>query len=279
MRTMRSKLVIFSDIDGTLLDHRTYSFELALGALSLLKSLRIPLVLTSSKTRAEIKELREELGNEDPFISENGCAIFIPLDYFADPFRYDRELNGYGVIELGAPHRKVREAIKSIARRAGARIRLFSEMPLEEIEKITGLEEAQVRLARQREYDEPFLLLDEKSGEIVREEIARIGLYHTEGSVFHHIMGGSDKGRAVEILTNLFLKEWGRVNTIGIGDSLNDLPMLLRVDIPVLVKKPQGEHDDRVVVDGLIKTEGIGPWGWNEALLRIIRDLGLTRRG
>jgi mannosyl-3-phosphoglycerate phosphatase len=55
------KLVIFTDLDGTLLDRNTYSFEPALPALHLIRQKDIPLILTSSKTRAEIEFCQAQL--------------------------------------------------------------------------------------------------------------------------------------------------------------------------------------------------------------------------
>ena len=64
--------IIFSDLDGTLLDHKTYTFDPALEALSIIKSRQIPLILSSSKTRAEIERIQSHLTLKDPFIFENG---------------------------------------------------------------------------------------------------------------------------------------------------------------------------------------------------------------
>ena len=75
-------LVVFSDLDGTLLDHDTYSFDAARPALERLRVDGVPLILCTSKTRAEIAPLRRALGNTHPFISENGGAVFIPAGYF-----------------------------------------------------------------------------------------------------------------------------------------------------------------------------------------------------
>ena len=87
--TTTRKLVIFTDLDGTLLDRNTYSFEPAQSTLHLIKQKNIPLVLSSSKTRAEIEFYRRRLENDHPFISENGGAVFIPRDYFSFQFSYD----------------------------------------------------------------------------------------------------------------------------------------------------------------------------------------------
>jgi len=69
-------LLIFSDLDATLLDHNTYSFQEALPALQLIRKRKIPLILSSSKTYNEMMVIRKELNNHDPFIYENGSGIY-----------------------------------------------------------------------------------------------------------------------------------------------------------------------------------------------------------
>src|SRR4030067_130990 len=97
------KTIIFTDLDGTLLHPRTYSYDEAKPALELIRKRHIPLVLCSSKTWAEIEAYRKRLDNRHPFIVENGGGIFIPEGYF--PFPVDGEArNGYRVIHLGTPY-------------------------------------------------------------------------------------------------------------------------------------------------------------------------------
>ncbi|RMG01121.1 MAG: mannosyl-3-phosphoglycerate phosphatase, partial [Nitrospirae bacterium] len=93
------KVIIFTDLDGTLLRADDYSFSEAKEALSLIKRRGIPLVIVSSKTRAEIEVYREKLGNTHPFVSENGGGVFIPLGYFENT---DGEMvDQYRLIRLG----------------------------------------------------------------------------------------------------------------------------------------------------------------------------------
>lgn len=106
------KLIIFTDLDGTLLDEE-YSWDKAKPALDLIKKLQIPLVICSSKTRNEIEEYRHPFGVNDPFISENGGAVFIPKDYFPFKFTYDKG-DSYFIIELGAPYREIRNRFEMI---------------------------------------------------------------------------------------------------------------------------------------------------------------------
>lgn len=70
--------VIFSDLDGTLLDSQAYSFQAAEPALLPLRKQGTPLVLCTSTTRAEVKVLRDRLHIRHPFTVENGGTIYIP---------------------------------------------------------------------------------------------------------------------------------------------------------------------------------------------------------
>ena len=74
--------IIFTDLDGTLLDHYSYSFEAAIPMLGKLEDLGIPVIPITSKTFAEVSRLRDQLNNRHPFIVENGAAIAIPKNYF-----------------------------------------------------------------------------------------------------------------------------------------------------------------------------------------------------
>ena len=56
-------LLVFTDLDGTLLDHETHSFKRALPAIKILKEKNIPLIFSTSKTRAEIEEVKPQLDN------------------------------------------------------------------------------------------------------------------------------------------------------------------------------------------------------------------------
>ena len=271
---MHKDFVIFTDLDGTLLDYGSYSFKAVLPALELIKSKNIPLVICTSKTRAEIEFYRKVLDNSDAFISENGGGIFIPEVYFSEDFKYDKQVDGYRVVELGTPYKVLVEALNSIKRETSLNIKGFSEMTISEVLKVSGLRSDLAELAKMREYDEPFLLYgDEKGAEYIKAEITRRGFKHTEGGIFHHIMGENDKGKAVKILIRLLKRKFSDLQTIGIGDSLNDLPMLEIVDIPILVKKPSGEYDSRIRLDNLILAGGTGPKGWNKVISNFFEKL------
>ncbi len=263
------KLVIFTDLDGTLLDNR-YSFEKALPALQLLKEKDIPLIICSSKTRKEIEYYRRRLDNHHPFISENGGGIFIPKDYFdfqIPKFKIE-ENEEYLIIRLGARYPDLRRAIKEL-QNEGFDIKGFGDMTVEELADIANMSIDEAMMAKERDFDEPFIFKgDDVKLKRLLESINAKGFNYTQGR-FHHIMGKSDKGNAVSILKDLYKEKFGDIKTVAIGDSPNDIPMLEKVNYPIIVQKPDGSYDQRITMRNLIKAGGIGPEGWNKAILDI----------
>ena len=262
---MRYNIIIFTDLDGTLLDLRTYSFDAALPALRMIADNDVPLILCSSKTRAEIEHYRKKLGNEHPFIAENGGALFIPEGYFAASFPYKEMRDGYHVIELGTPYATLRKALKNVEAEGGFRIKGFGDMTTESVMELTGLSRQEAELSRQREYDEPFVIEKGEEQEIIAA-IRKKGLQVAQAR-YLHLLGANDKGKAVTILKGLYRTARPDARAMALGDSPYDLPMLQIVDVPVLVRKPDGSYDQRVFFDRLQKADGIGPEGWNRAVI------------
>ncbi|MBP2029665.1 mannosyl-3-phosphoglycerate phosphatase [Methanohalophilus levihalophilus] len=262
--------VIFTDLDGTLIDHDTYSYNAAKPALAAIKENSIPLIFCTSKTRAELEEYVKEMELYHPFISENGGAIFIPEDYFDFDYLYSKKLKNYKVIELGTSYQLLRDVLTEIRESASLDVVGFGDMSDEEVSEDTGLALDSARLATKREYDEAFKLLDEDRADELRELIVSRGLNYTRGGRYWHLMGDNDKGKAVQKLTELFRKSDPDVKSVGLGDSQNDLPMLQAVDIPYLVQKPGEIHDSTISDSRINRVEGIGPVGWNRAILKLL---------
>jgi mannosyl-3-phosphoglycerate phosphatase len=258
--------IIFTDLDGTLLDSRTYSYERSLGEVNQLKENDIPIVFCSAKTRAEQEVYRRELGLFHPFIVENGGAVFIPRAYFPFSFDYHKTVDDLLVIELAIPRSRVRRLLAKIGNENDFLFKGFTDMSAAEVAATTGLNLESARLAQHREYDEPVEF--DPSGKGLSEFLAKLGeagLNWSCGGRLHHIIGGGGKGRAVEILTGLYRRMWGEIRTIGLGNGLNDLPFLSQVDMPVLVQKGDGSWED-MNLPRLRRVRGVGPEGWSRAI-------------
>lgn len=266
-------ILLFSDLDGTLLDSRTYSYDAARPALEAVARQGIPLVIVTSKTRAEVELWRRRLGNSDPFIVENGGAIYIPSGYF--PFRIQgaRRRMGYEVIELGTPYQKLVEGLRQAVKESGCEALGFSDMSVADICRRTLLTVQQAEFAKQREYDEPFEILGPGTYRLL-EAIERQGMRWTRGDRFYHVTGGNDKVQAVARLIELYRRSAGDVLSVGVGDGPNDVSFLNAVDIPVIVQSRFADTVRRAVPHALASRQP-GPHGWNEVVVRAISTAGL----
>ena len=270
-----SLFLIFSDLDDSLLDHNSYNWEKARPALEYCSASNIPVILTSSKTRAEIRAIHWEMNLDFPFISENGGGLFFPLRYEKALGGKDLSLSGDLIkITLGTPYEDLVYKIKEIADETGLRLRGFSAMDKEEVMVRTGLSEEQCIQALEREFDEPFII--EGSKDIKTESLyssaAKRGLKISEGGRFFHLHGDSDKGRAANWVISFYKDQFDRVYSIALGDSPNDFGMFDVVDQAVLIKSARYFADINIKerYPGIITTQKFGPEGWNEAVLGLL---------
>lgn len=290
------KMIIFTDLDGTLLDYSTYSFDEALPALQALREMDIPLIICSSKTAAEIKYYRKKLDNRHPFISENGGGIFIPKTYFNSGIRNflldspqrvrsgaDEspkvtnfeiiEEDGYLVIRLGAMYADLRRTLE-VLRREGFAVKGFGDMTVHEVAEIGHMSMAEAEMAKERDFDEPFIFEgNQEETQRLFKAIKSRGFYYTKG-MFFHILGNSDKGKAVSIVINLYTRQFGEITTVAIGDNYNDIPMMKEVDYPILVQGPDKTYAVSGDIANLRRIEGIGPAGWNIGIIDLLKEIG-----
>ena len=270
------ELIIFTDLDGTLLDS-SYSFKMALPALKLLRERNIPVIICSSKTMSEIEVIRKTLENDHPFVSENGGGIFIPKGSgirVRDPELDVKEDDEYQIIKLGADYSDLRNALAEI-RNEGFDVKGFGDMSAAEVAELTGLNVSDAELARRREFDETFTCNGDKATIYrLKQRINSKGFNYTQGEYFH-IMGNSDKGRAVGILKGLYEAEGVKLMTAALGDSPNDIEMLNNVERPFVVQKEDGSYNRQILkqVKGCVKAGGVGPEGWNKVVIELISSL------
>jgi mannosyl-3-phosphoglycerate phosphatase family protein len=261
--------IVLTDLDGTLLDHDTYSFEDAQDALEQLREQAIPLIIVSSKTRREIEFWRQRLQNTHPFVVENGGAVYLPGGYFASPPPESTHQDSYNLVQFGAPYSDLVACLKRASFESQCEVLGFHDMTPEEIAIRCDMPLEQARLAQQREFDEPFEILNPARTDHLLAAIKEEGRNWTQGGRFYHILGDNDKARAVEVLTQLYRNSYSDLLTVGLGDGLNDLPFLKQVDVAVIVRSDQSERL-RTELPGAYLTKSPGSKGWNQAILRIL---------
>ena len=270
MTTSRGTAVVVSDLDGTLLHRETYSFDEALPGIASLKEREIPIILVSSKTRAEIEPIREALGVEDPFVVENGGAAYIPRGTFEETEGVRDASGRFDVVRWGTPYEQVVATLDDVRKTTGARLTGFHDVDAERLASSTGLSIYEARRAKEREFDEPFWFDDgdELRSRKALEMLTSGNLAVTRGGRFYHVMGGCDKGRAIRELLRLYRSGGDEVASAGLGDAENDLPFLREVDRAYVVASNGDDTAALALRRALPEAREVGPApaGWLEAI-------------
>jgi mannosyl-3-phosphoglycerate phosphatase len=276
--------IVVTDLDGTLLDHHSYSYAPAQSAMDRLAEQGIPLILNTSKTRSELVELRCSLGNHEPFIVENGSAVFIPKRRFTFATDFlQRECEGSPAVQgadgfdckvFGRDYEAIVAWLQ--ARRERYRFESFSDYSVADLIARTGLPQPQAALALTRDFSEPLVWQDSDDALVHFErELAIAGLSSLRGGRFLHILGQCDKGQSLAWLRRCYetsyQQQWPlagphEVRVIALGDSHNDIAMLEAADIAVVVRSPRHEPPTVKGAGTVIVSEREGPDGWADVV-------------
>lgn len=273
---MSQQWVIFTDLDGTLLEREGYSYASALPALELIERRNIPLVLNSSKTVAEILSLRTELGNQHPFVAENGAAVIVPTHYFKgmetlEPLDNVTTPDSYCIKRFSQPHALILKALGE-AKALGFTFAGFSDWSAAELSARCGLPAANAAMAKQRIGSEPLLFEGDLPS--FMEFLATKQLRAVQGGRFLHVMGQYDKANGVNWLLQAYRTQYSPtpIRSVALGDSHNDEGMLNTVDVPIVIKSP---HSEQIILTHPKRarfSSAQGPTGWNEQLLKLLRE-------
>jgi mannosyl-3-phosphoglycerate phosphatase family protein len=190
------------------------------------------------------------------------------------------------VMELGESADSIRTKLSYIRKKYDINFKGVADFSIEELSNLVSISKEQSKRMAKRDYGETIL-------QIQRNDISRFfkyvkaeGMKVIYGGRFFDVTIGTDKGLAVGLLKRLFNnKLHNDVTFFGIGDSTNDVPMLNLMDVPILVQRPNSSwlnneeikmktESDSVGIDfaRIIKVEGVGPNGWENAINKIILE-------
>ena len=224
-----SSLWVVSDVDGTLMDH-SYDLTPAKDTIKKLQKLSIPVILCTSKTASEVKVIRNELNLTDPYIVENGAAI------------YGESLEKVnGKIILGEKYETLEEILNKISKEIDYKLIPLNNLSDHEATELTGLKGNSLNLMRDRHWSMPFLnppnLLEQKINLCCK----KFNVDVFKGNRMSHLLStNSNKGKAIKALKKY--SNITNVKIIGLGDSPNDLPLLLNSDIRIVIPGIDGPN-------------------------------------
>jgi mannosyl-3-phosphoglycerate phosphatase len=233
-----AKLVVFSAADSVLRHTRAPDlFGRAARVLGPLQQADVPIVLCSGKTRAEIEQVRHELGIHHPFVCERDGAAFIPARYFDFEIPRAREVAGYVAVEFGMPYADIVYALHHAARRLAIEVVGFNDMSVDDVAADCGLPLPQARLAMLREYGEHFRVLgpfDDARPRLFKA-LASAGLRCEAGTPYDHVGAPVREGTGVKFLSALYERAHGPLLSLGLSDTPAGAGVLPFVDRPILM--------------------------------------------
>jgi mannosyl-3-phosphoglycerate phosphatase family protein len=246
--------IVFTDLDGTLLDHHTYGYEAAVPLLGKLRDLGVPVVANTSKTRSEWLHLAKELENDHAFVVENGSAIYLP--------------DG-GRVVFGKLRETILECLSGMKARYD--FESYADWNVAGIAAATGLDAESAKRSSEREFSEPLVWKgsDAEKAKFIGE-IHSAGLATLQGGRFLHVLGRTDKGKAVDWFRERF-PEFSPV--IALGDGPNDIAMLQAADIGIVIATPTGRQLDFKSDNRIIRSTFEGPEGWTETMTPLLESL------
>lgn len=257
--SLQSRLIVFSDLDGTLLDHGTYSHAAAQNALETLAKENIFLVLASSKTSAEMKSLIPNLPARVPaLIVENGAGVVWTGN--------DEALDGQ--------HGALMDLVNALPHTLRAGFQGFTEWGPEGVARETGLPPEQAALAARRDFSEPGLWRGDEAGrEAFLAALSEAGITATQGGRFLTLSFGADKADRMREVAERVAPG---AHVVALGDAPNDIGMIEAADTGVIIRNPHGAGIATLPGEStgrIRRSAHVGPEGWNEAVLEIIESM------
>ena len=260
-----SSIWVVSDVDGTLMDH-SYDLTPAKETIKTLQKLSIPVILCTSKTASEVNIIRNKLNLTDPYIVENGAAI------------YGESLKRVnGEIILGIKYEFLEEILNFISKEIDYKLTPLNNLTDQEATQLTGLEGNSLNLMRDRHWSMPFL---NPPSNLERKINVCCKKFHVDifkGNRMSHLLSiNSNKGKAINAL-----KKYSNnldIQIIGLGDSPNDLPLLLNSDIKIVIPSIDGPNlnliDQLRNIEFTLASKPNG-YGWKDEINKLLNELEL----
>ena len=257
-----ARFAIFTAVDGTLLDSRTFDTSLVRRTIQRLHAAGVPVIPVSLMTLEELAPIAADLDLKCAMVIEAGGAIA----------RWGAK--GWEVEPCGPPSDTLLEVVEEIEDRSGASLLVYSALPESEAQQLSGRIGPMLQASTRRCFSEPFVI---QSGEIesIMKAAAEIGYSVRRGRRFFHLCRGCDEGEAFGRLRD----ELHPDIAIAVGGSLLDAEFLTRADVAIVVPGPDGKPDDDLLarVPEARIANAPAPHGWAETVEAVWQTLATEK--
>ena len=270
-----SSAVIYTDLDGTLLDHHTYAFSEAQPTLTVLLERGIPIIPCTSKTRAETLNLMQTMGIDGPMIVENGAAIWVPLGWGLErPEGSDSDAHAW-CHSFGPSRGMIRRQLAILNIEWGNRYQSLCDLSDKQVAAVTGLDLEGAARAKQREHCETLIWLGTPADrKAFAQQVETLDMRCVQGGRCVHVLASGGKAEAVSWLHHKIRRErpgFSAAVSLSAGDAENDVEMLEVTDLALLVRSAVNEPPSVRRRGGLLISDTAGPAGWAEGMEALIK--------
>ncbi|MBQ4833507.1 HAD-IIB family hydrolase [Pseudoalteromonas sp. MMG010] len=260
--------IIFTDLDGTLLSHTDYDTSNIAQLVQTLQQGHIPVICNTSKTFSELVELTQTLNIQQPFIVENGSAVYIPLDYFELKPLGCKQVGDYWQYALAETSHQLAEDLAQFEGDFNGCYTLFSQLSKEKVSKLTGLSLEASEKAQAREFSDPIYWQgNDEQLTLFISQATNKGYTVQTGGRFIHLTKNTDKGIAQQWLIKQFTEQYRKpLTVIALGDSDNDRVMLEQADIAIIIINPASKKPVKLTHNKARYSQSPAPLGWIEEI-------------
>jgi predicted mannosyl-3-phosphoglycerate phosphatase (HAD superfamily) len=240
------RTVVFADADA-----------LPAGGLEAIAHETLPLVLCSSQSRAELEIRQQELSIKQPFVSENGSAVFVPHGYFDFEPPAARSIPAYDVIEFGRPLDEISRELHRVTAALRVPVAAFSRMSVEEVAQDCHVSLLRARLAKLREYQDVVRPVTPQMSvrSQLRKALRLARLTYVERGRYDHVGRGTNPSAAAAALSRLFRRAFGSIITVAIAEDVPHGWFVPPVDCYIRVPRaaPESGRNPAEWIDRLVE--------------------------
>ncbi len=259
-----SKCWIVTDLDGTLMDEN-YDISPAKKTLKMLSEINIPVIPCTSKTASEVRYFRDENGLTDPFIVENGAAVY----------GCDENNSSEWELILGKSYKELKVILMNISKKVEWKLTPLNDLNKNQIFELTGLSDEGIIRALDRHWSVPFLNPPDNIFEKIKHICNYYNVHVFKGNRMSHLLSSeSHKGQAVNKLKEFLQNK--DVKVIALGDSQNDIPLLEYADISIVIPGINGANkylQNGIDNGSFILANAPHAEGWSNSVQDVINSL------
>ena len=270
------RYLIFTDLDGTLLDHENYSYGNNKKLISRIVSNQNEIIFNTSKTFSETTNLLKELNLTNmPFSTENGAVLYFPKNRFKKN-KNSSDYGRYWKIRIAKLSSKIWYKFL-LKKQKTFKFLIAQDLPIKDLKKYTNLINTSKMLNREASqliiWKDSFLNLKKFKNDLKSEKDGVL----IQGSRFMQISSICNKRIAKKLISHIYdiqFHDKYSKNTIALGDSKNDIDMLNSATHACLIKNPSGVFPKlRSNKKNIYKSSKLAPNGWSQLIIKLNKTL------